>query len=120
MFASLLSFASITTNMHSQPRSFAKTTTASFPETNNNGTPTSFAAPWGREKNIWAVDAFANAGTKPDLVKLRDYGADKKSGSGVLLEGSQVWSTRIDTANRTLMIMIIFINHDKRNKEKYL
>jgi hypothetical protein len=104
MFASLLSFASITTNMHSQPRSFAKTTTASFPETNNNGTPTSFTAPWGREKNIWAVDAFANAGTKPDLVKLRDHGADKKSGSGVLLEGSQVWSTRIDSANRTFPV----------------
>jgi hypothetical protein len=101
--ASLLSSASTTTDMHSQPRSFAKTTTASFPETNKDGTPTSFAAPWGREKNIWAVDAFVNTGTKPDLVKPRDYGhpsVDKKSGSGMLLEGSQVWSTRIDTGNR--------------------
>jgi hypothetical protein len=93
--------------MHSQPRSFAKTTTASFPETNKDGTPTSFAVPWGREKNIWAVDAFANTGTKPDLAKLRDFGhagADKKSGSGVLLEGSQVWSTRIDTTNRAFPV----------------
>jgi hypothetical protein len=102
-FASLLFSSSTTTNMHSQPRSFAKTTISSFPETNKDGTQVSFTAPWGREKNIWAVDAFANTGAKPDLVKLRDYGhssADKKSGSGVLLEGSQVWSTRIDTGNR--------------------
>lgn len=97
--------------MHSQPRSFARTTTASFPETNKDGTPASFTAPWGREKNIWAVDAFVNTGTKPDLTKdltkLRDYGqsgVDKKSGSGVLLEGSQVWSTRIDTGNRPFSI----------------
>lgn len=106
-FASLQFFASAISNMHSQLRSFAKAPTASFPETNKDGTPTTFTAPWGREKNIWAVDSFPTTGTKPDLVKLRDYGqsgADKKSGSGMLLEGSQVWSTQIDTNNRAFSI----------------
>lgn len=96
-----------------QSRSFTNVSTAAFPDTSKNSTTNSLTSPW--EKNIWAFNSgLGNGDTKTDASKLRDFGAhgsarqlteDKKSGSGVLLEGSHptnsTWGFRAESNNRS-------------------
>jgi hypothetical protein len=65
--------------------------------------------PWGN-KNIWTFNGVSKSEVKPDSSKLRDYNSqgpvkqsvsDTKSGSGMLLEGSQAWGSRPEMSSRS-------------------
>jgi hypothetical protein len=90
-----------------QSRSFTGVPNTGFADSNKNGTSSSLTAPW--EKTIWSFDSVSKRDIKPDAPKLRDYNSqgtvkqssvEKKSGSGMLLEGSQAWNMRSDSNNR--------------------
>jgi hypothetical protein len=79
--------------MLAQHRSSTTAPSTGFADSDTNGTSNSLAAPWGN--TIWTF--------KPEASKLRDYGShgtikqstsDEKSGSSLLLKGSQAWGSR--------------------------
>jgi hypothetical protein len=95
------------TDLSMQSRSFTGVPNTGFADSNKNGTSSSLTAPW--EKTIWSFDSVSKRDIKPDAPKLRDYNSqgtvkqssvEKKSGSGMLLEGSQAWNMRSDSNNR--------------------
>ena len=96
-------------NLVVQPRSFTNIPGSSFADANKNSTSSSLTAPWG-EKSIWAFNGAPKRDVKPEASKLQDYksqgtvkqpSTEKKSGSGMLLEGSQAWGLRTDSNNRS-------------------
>jgi hypothetical protein len=96
-----------------QHRSSTTASNTSFASSDTNGTSNSLTAPWG--KNIWTIDNnFSKRDVKPDASKLRDYAShetmkqsisDEKSGSGLLLKGSQAWDLRSNVNNASFTDM---------------